>query len=507
MISYIKSRPLFISALGSIIVSVCGCYSVELLVAATILIICFLALAVIKGNKIFAIALCLALFTAISCAATLSKINNLNKFSNMTANIRAVVCNTDYESDTYYKSEIQLISSDMLPAGTKLSAGYKPKDLKNGRIITAKVKVYKVDEKYKSMCYSENIFLSGYLEDIEITDETDPIVMRVEGLRNYIKDAFFENMDYSEAATMCALVFGDREYFDDGFYNNVKTSGVAHVMVVSGMHLSLIVGMILRIADRFFGSGKFRALIILATVLLICALCGFTMSIMRAGVTYIIIAAGEWFSKPYSGDNALAGAVTFIMVFSPFAIFSVAFQLSALSTFGILAVALPVCKYMKSRSIIKNRAVSFVFETAVMSVSASVLTLPVIIYVFQYISIVSVITNLLITIPVGWCLSIGIVALILNLISSHLAGVVLFIGNYIVKYINYVINFLGEWKYSAVKVPKEFAFAAIVLVVGILWILIACKKRIDMVKLKELNDKVIKEGGRTLKWQSFTRKR
>ena len=507
MFDYLRKRPMLISAIGCCIVSVCGFYSEIVLFLAAVIFTVFFSAAIIKGNNSMIIALCLILLAALNCFLTILKIQNLNTFANSKASITAVACENTYKSEEIYRSEIEVINSVSFEKGTRLYVWHRPKNLKSGEIIKAEIKLNKISEDYKASNYSDNIFLSGNIISLERTGERDPVLSAVDSVREYIKDTLFKNMDYESAATMCALVFGDRGYFTDEFYGSVKGAGVAHVMVVSGMHLSILVSMVLKLIEKIAYNSVLRAFIMFVVVIVLTALCGFTMSILRAGVTYIIMAIGLLLGKPYSGDNALGCAVTLILIFSPFAIFSVAFLLSVLSTFGILAVGLPICRYIDSRKLLKNKAVKYIAESGVICLSALLLTLPVTIYVFGYVSTVSVISNLLISYPVTLCLGLAMAGLLLNLVFTFPAEFLLFCTDKIVKYINLVINSLGGQPFSVVRLPEWCAFASVGLIITVFWILFACKKRIDMLKLKEMNEKIIKERGKLQKWQSFMRMR
>ena len=281
----------------------------------------------------------------------------------------------------------------------------------------------------------------------------------------------FANMSEDSAATVCALVSGDRSYLEDRFYDNIKASGVAHVMVVSGMHLSIIVSLALKFIEKTFYRPYFRAFIMFCTVIIMCAVCGFTNSILRAGITYIIMALGLLLNRPYSGENALGGAVTFILISSPFTVFNVGFQLSVLSTLGILAVALPICKHLD----IRKKIPKYIIETTILSLSAMLLTLPVTIYVFGYVSNVSVITNLLISFPVTVILSVSVVALILSLILPFMSSTLLGFVDYGVGYINFVINYLGSRSFATIRLPEWAVFVAVlVILVVLIAIAVAC---------------------------------
>ena len=68
-------------------------------------------------------------------------------------------------------------------------------------------------------------------------------------------------MEYDEAATVAAITIGDRSYFSDEFYSNIKKAGVSHVMVVSGMHLSVIVGLTAFFIKKHFYNKCLRAIV------------------------------------------------------------------------------------------------------------------------------------------------------------------------------------------------------------------------------------------------------
>ena len=185
---------------------------------------------------------------------------------------------------------------------------------------------------------------------------------------------------------MLALLTGDRSYFSDTFYNNVKAAGVAHVMVVSGMHLAVIVSFLTYFLNKLFYNRYLKAFIIFITVIAIFAVCGFTMSMLRAGITYILIALALLLNRQSKSENNLGTAVSVILLFNPLIVFNVAFQLSVLSTFGILVVAIPIIEFITQNKIIKLRPLSALTSSAIISVSALLFTLPVTILVFGYVS-------------------------------------------------------------------------------------------------------------------------
>ena len=141
-------------------------------------------------------------------------------------------------------------------------------------------------------------------------------------------------------------------------------------------------------------------------------------------------------------------------------------------------------------------------STSLISISATILTAPVVIYYFGYLSNVALITNLLICTPAEIAICLAILGLLIMPIERFFFA----LSEIIIKYINAVINYFGTLKFSVTVLPRWTAFIAIVLVIILLFGLLACKKRINMLKLMEIHNKKIKEGGKKVKWQLFTKK-
>ena len=501
MLDYLRKRPMIIAAVGCILSAVCGFYFKSALFLCLLMSIFVGIWCLNRKNPTAVTVMILIIIMNISTIYELWQINSLEVFGNTTKTAEICFEKSTYSRNNYCISEFEVVDGD-IPRGTRLSLSHTPFYCETGEIIEAKISLEKVSENYRVSEFSDGIYLSGKIEAFNRTEYKDEVLGTVENLRNYIRKWLFSNMSYDSAATVSALVFGDKSYFSDEFDKNVRASGVAHVMVVSGMHLSVIVTLILRITERFVYNAKLKAGIMLLSVLLLSAVCGFTKSILRAGITYVVMALGILLKRSYTPENALGTAVTFILISSPFVIFNVSFQLSVLSTFGILAVALPICEASKGKlkGILKET-----FQMAVLSLSAMLMTLPVVIYVFGYVSTVGVITNLLISVPASFCLSLAVIALILSPLLPFTASCLLAICDIAVRYINDVINFMGSFEFSTVAVGKWGAVVSVILIILCLHLMLACNVQKSMLKLERMNRKIISERGRKSKWQSFTK--
>ncbi len=506
MIDYLKKRTMLVTAVGCCVTAVCGFYFENLLLGLLIIVLIPLTVWLILSKYYKGVIVTLLIgMVSVSCLSTLNSINNNSKLMGTYVTGDFVLTEKNFETAYSRLDCFEVQKSNTLKRGTKIYAWHKSFSAQRGDVVSGSLLLENIEDEYRSSYYSLGVYYKGTFEEIQVTNRKDGVIVFTERVRRYISYSLKKNVSYSSAVTLSALVFGDRSEFSDEYYENVKRAGVAHIMVVSGMHLTILVSLILKLVERHIYNPLLRGVIMLAVVLFLCGACGFTMSVIRAGVTYLIMALGLVLKRQYSGENALGLATAIILMSSPFAIFSVALQLSVLSTFGILAVALPVCNYLSERIKLKP-ILKWIIESVILSLSACLLTLPVVIYVFGYVSTVSVVANLLVDFPLTVCLCITVIALVLNLFCPFSARPLFLFADYITRIVNKIINYLGSRSYATVTTPEFMTVFAVILIILVFYLLIACKKRIDVLKLKAMNKHIIKTRGRTYKWRSFLKK-
>lgn len=453
------------------------------------------------NSKIITIAVILM---TISLMFTHGKADTLNEHIGKTAESEFIVTDIIYSSSDYNRANIKIRNSAILPRGSKLSVGFSDDIIEVGDIVRGNIELYEIGDDFKKSNYSNKIFINGSLNDFKIINNSeDNILKKIEKVRNYIKDTVFKNLRYSNASTVCGIVLGENQYFSDEFYGNIKAAGVSHIMVVSGLHLSIFVAIATGLIELLFYNKYLRAILISATVLFLIAVCGFTASMFRAGLTYFLMAIALLFDRKPVPENMLGAAVTITLLINPFIILNVAFQLSVLATFGILAFSLPIIKYFINRKIIRNKIITVLFSLILTTLSATLLTLPISISTFGFISGVSLFTNLCITYAVNVIIWIVVLALTVNLFFPALAGVMFSICEPVVSFVNSVINEMGSIETAIIVTPRYTLWIAILGILIILIIMLACKNRIDVLKLKEMQRKIITEGGKRKNGGSF----
>ena len=218
-------------------------------------------------------------------------------------------------------------------------------------------------------------------------------------------------------------------------------AGLAHVLAASGFHVSLLLGIVLKITSRF--AAKPRLVIGVGTLLVYLGLTGIQASVFRAclmGVAVLIALVMETKVKPL---GSLLLAATIILLFNPLFISDLGFQLSFLATFGLI-VTMPglIAKL--------DWLPPTIATLLAVPLAATVWVLPLLSYKFNSVATYSLIVNIICT-PLITVISLGgmvsaIAALIMPMVGSAIAWVLLYPTLLLMAVISFFTNLpVSSW--------------------------------------------------------------
>jgi len=329
---------------------------------------------------------------------------------------------------------------------------------------------------YRNSSLANKIYAGGYIEAlVRYEGKNRPFYAVFYDLRTNINNLLYENIYYDDAAVISAVLLGDRGNLDPDFEADSKTAGITHILVVSGMHL----GIIFQILSRIFSSLKLRRgtaeVLMLGAIFSMTAICGFTPSILRAALTYVIIVIGNLIFRKPDPLNSLGAATVILLFFNPLGFGNLSLLLSLFSTFGILFIC-PILEEIILSAISKLRTpgkiIKIITFSVAQSLSATLATMPICILGIGYISVISPITNLL----TGYASSlltafafITVILLCLPSILKAMATLPLFILYSLVRYIVKITDVCADIDYALVPALNEYliSLALILLVIPI----------------------------------------
>ena len=267
-----------------------------------------------------------------------------------------------------------------------------------------------------------------------------------------------------DAPLVQALVTGNRDSLTDQFTTSLQRTGLSHMVVVSGMHLSLLAQML----SSLLGKGKRSTAAVTAlVVLLFCAVVGSTPSVTRAAVMVLLLQLAPLLGRERDGPTALGFALMLLLAWNPFSAAHVGLQLSFASVAGILMVSdrlngrlLAACKLDRP---VKGRlrrllwaAPRFALSALSATLGAMVFTVPLVAVHFGYFSVIAPLSNLMTLWAVGLLFLGGLGAGLAQAVIPG-AGVVLAIPfTYLARYVAWAIETLGSFAFSALPLDSFY---------------------------------------------------
>jgi competence protein ComEC len=210
------------------------------------------------------------------------------------------------------------------------------------------------------------------------------IVEKIEAVREKGMEQIQKMFSPSVVPYAEALLFGDSSSFDDQQYAMFQRLGVVHLLAISGLQVNLIAIGLFFILIRMGFTREFSKNLLLFILPIYAIICGSNAPVVRAVFMSMLLLAGSK-KNLLSGIDALSISFLICMFYNPFILFNIGFQLSFSVSLSIL---------LSSRTILFRKNNAFVKMLNV-SIISQVVSLPILMYSFFQVSVVSLITNLI----------------------------------------------------------------------------------------------------------------
>lgn len=241
-------------------------------------------------------------------------------------------------------------------------------------------------------------------------------------IRSQIGKTLFDNLHEESAAVSYAMLTGNTKLVEADSLQSFRYGGVAHIFAVSGLHIGIVFTIINFILRKLHVRWYITSIIGLFAILFYTAICGFSLSAVRATIMCAVLLISKFTFKHYDGLNSLALAAIIILSFSPLSLFSVGFQLSVCAVGGIYCLSKCIDRWLNKLKLPKS-----ISSTVGASAGAQLGTTPVLLSNFGYISGAGLILNIVI-------LPILSVVFVIIFIATILCSIVPAISAYIMPY-------------------------------------------------------------------------
>ena len=276
-------------------------------------------------------------------------------------------------SDDYYKitikSKEKIIGSYYSKESLNISLG--DKITFTGTLNKPKNNTIPNTFNYRKYLYNHHIYYLVKIDNIKVISKTRSVKYKI---KNYIikRSEKFKHSDYFKA-----FLIGDKSEMDD--YSIFQKNGVSHLFAISGMHLSLLSGIILFL----FKKSRFKEIFACIFLILFSMITNHSASIYRSLLLFIFIMLNKKLDLRINTVNVLLLVVCTLLIFNPLIIYDMGFLYSVSVSLGLILFN----KYMKKNYFINMFLTSFI---------AFLFNLPITLYYNYEINLMQIINNVII---------------------------------------------------------------------------------------------------------------
>lgn len=400
----------------------------------------------------------------------------INDYDAYSGQVCATLTEEPYEFYSTYCYEFKADTIDDEPADVKFALFYDELiDIEAFDKITADVVLR---DGANAKLISNGCFLTAYFDD----DEAHYSVTKGEHKRIYyyairLRQAMRRTLDdmlSDDTFAFCsALLIGDKYALSDTIRQDFLKSGASHLVVVSGMHFSLLVSVFLILAKKLKRNKALTLIPAVLFIILYMSITGYSPSVMRSGIMLLIYILGIMISRDVYSVNSLGIAALVVTAPNPYSVGDVGLILSFATTFAIITLAprlyskfhKRIYKDAKNDSKVKlyfKKALSVLCKMLCMNICAFVVSLPLSILFFDAVSTVSIISTFVLCYLLQVLLVLSLV-LCLTFWVPFFAPLLCYVIELLTKLSLYLVSLFADFPFSYLYVTRDFVYIWLVM--------------------------------------------
>ena len=268
---------------------------------------------------------------------------------------------------------------------------------------------------YKKYLSNQKIYYLVKANSItKIKNNTNFIYHIRTNLNNHIDTSLKRSSAYIKT-----FVLGTKDSIEEDILSTYQTNGVSHLLSISGMHLTILIGTIFKILKKITHNIVSSYLVCIILTFIYMLFLGFTPSILRSGIMYILLCLNKVYNFKLKSINLMYLTLIIILLINHYYITNLGFQLSYLISYFLIIT-----------SKLTSKTSNYFIKILITSIISFIVSFPIIIYNFYEVNLIGIILNL-IFIPIVSYLILPIS--FFSLIFTKLDYILIFIINIIEK--------------------------------------------------------------------------
>lgn len=360
---------------------------------------------------------------------------------------------------------------------------------------------------YKGFDYSNylkqlKIYGTMKITNVKVIEErkANPIFQISNEIKTKIISNTKEALDEETSAILLGLILGNKDDIDENIEENFRSAGMAHILAVSGMHVTYVILGLSLIMKKILGKRK-NYIFCICILIVYMFITNFSASVTRAGVMGIIIILSKIFYRKNDIYTALSISLFIILIYNPFLIQSLGLLLSYGGVIGIIILNKSILSILKNIKI-KNKKYKYFIKPKIqnsldkikeiisVSMSVQIFIFPIAIYNLNTFNPYFFISNLLLSIVIGPIIIIGFLFIIVILINYQITKLFIEPIKIGIKILIFISK-IGKLPFSKIYIPTLSLFSIFIYYFIIVILLVTYKiystKKPNMTQIRAKN--------------------
>ena len=361
----------------------------------------------------------------------------------------------------------------------------KEQELKYGDLIEIEGEYIAPDEErnYKGFNYKQYLktkMIYGTVNVLDLKVLKNNQANFIFTLSNNLRESILEQIDKIYNSNIKELVkgllIGEVDKIEEDVLRSFRNSSLAHILSISGTHVSYIIFGSIFILENLKLSKKKTYFISILIIIIFMFITNFVPSVVRSCLSGIMMIFSKIVYRKQDMLTSLALSLLILLIINPFCIFDIGLQLSYTGVLGIIIFNNRIKKLLDRYVKSNNKILKTIKEGVAVSLSVQILILPIQIINFNNINLVFIISNL-IAIPIlGLVMILGFISIFISYFIFEIAITISKFVEILLEVIIFISNITGEFKYANLIVVTPSIFLIISYYLLILFLINKKKK-------------------------------
>ena len=265
-------------------------------------------------------------------------------------------------------------------------------------------------------------------------------------LRMKIVNVIDRSLPRQQAGLLNGILIGYREGLTKEVQAAFSDAGLTHIMAVSGANVAFLVLPLVFIFKKLRIRQNISCILIIAFLLLFIYITGFEPSVLRAVIMGIVILLGKILMREADVYTTISLAAILLLIFSPYMLFNIGFQLSFAATLSLVML------FKRIKSLLSFKFLpAAVTDILTATISAQLGVLPITLYYFNKLSIISFLSNLLVVPLMEIITILGMAMAVLGQLGVFFAQLIGYVNCLLLSFVLFVTQISSSLPFATVR--------------------------------------------------------